>query len=53
MAKFRGFAEPVVGPDRARAIEEAIFSLHEADADLDTLIGLCAEGPAAEARMAS
>ena len=53
VAKFRGFAEPVVGPDRARAIEAAIFSLHEADADLDTLIGLCAEGPAAEARMAS
>ena len=55
VAKFRGFAEPVIGMHRARAIEAAVFSLHEPDADLDSLIGLCAEGPAAgaRARMAS
>ena len=50
VAKFRDFAEPVIEQSRAKDIEAAVFSLHEPGADLGALIGLCAEGPAAEAR---
>jgi 2-methylcitrate dehydratase PrpD len=43
-AKFRNFAEPVLGRARAHAIEDAVFALHEADSKLAPLQNLVLTG---------